>query len=75
MDNYKQIQLLGEAFVNGAVDDFSPYISEGCYYHSDYANKSLNGRDRILKSMISVYADRDSSDMYYYRMVIVKCSS
>lgn len=68
MDNYKQIKLLGEAFANGAVDDFAPYIAEGCYYHSDYAKKTLNGRDRILKSMTGVYADRDSSDMYYYRV-------
>ena len=68
MDSFKQIQLLGEAFANGAIDDLAPYIAEECYYHSDYAQKTLRGRDEILKSMTVVYAERDSSDMYYYRI-------
>ncbi len=68
MDNYKQITLLGDAFAKGATEEVSPYIALDCYYHSDYANKTLSGRDRLISSMKGVYADRDSTDMYYYRI-------
>lgn len=68
MDNYKQIKQIGDAFVKGAIDELSPILAEDCLYHSDYADRTLHGRQQIISNMSGVYHAQNESERYFYQI-------
>lgn len=61
--------LLGEAFAEGKIDDFAPFMAADCEYSSDYANRTMSGAEAIVTRMKAVNSNIDDSCRYSYEVV------
>lgn len=48
------LQILGNAFVSGSIDDLLPLLTEDCIYHSDLSGITCEGKNAIVERWAAV---------------------
>ncbi len=69
MDDYKLMELLAEAFVDGKTEELSAFMATDCIYISEYANIEKVSSDAIIAWMNKVFSNLTDADKYGYKII------